>query len=354
MSDTPSNVTLRSSIPAARDFVRFEPHASAHHPALRLALSALIPCVFLSIMGRLDLLPVALMTSVAAVYGRRAPARRRLAMQAEIGALQVCLVTAGAAASAASFPVTTILGLTSLVAGIATVVADRRGWMPPGALFPTFAFAVVANIPATPDELLSIAAVAVGSALAALLVTALWSLPALLRGGTQVGFPAMPPPMPVTLAHAAICLLGGAIAGFVALSLGLTHPYWAIVSAIVPVFGTATHTQLVRSGHRLLGTLLGVGSSALIFLLPFDGISMMALLLVLMVCTELFVARNYALALFFVTPMTIGFALMGGDSSVPDLLSARIIETVLGLGVAVVLLLCSHAVRHPRRCATDE
>ena len=49
------------------------------------------------------------------------------------------------------------------------------------------------------------------------------------------------------------------MAGLISVGLGFENPYWAMVSAVVPVVGRATSTQLVRAGHRLVGTLLGVG-----------------------------------------------------------------------------------------------
>lgn len=152
-------------------------------------------------------------------------------------------------------------------------------------------------------------------------------------------------PLSLSFVHAGMCALAGGLAGLIALAVGLSHPYWAVVSAVVPVFGLSTHTQLLRAGHRLIGTVIGLVTSALLFLIPWSDLGLLIVLGLLMVGTELTVARNYSIALAFVTPMTIGFAVLGGSGPLSGLLFARVVETAIGLGIVVVLILMTRRFR---------
>lgn len=58
--------------------------------------------------------------------------------------------------------------------------------------------------------------------------------------------------------HTGVSVLAAGLSGTVALMAGLQRPYWAMVAAIVPVVGPSTAGQLLRAGHRLARTLLGL------------------------------------------------------------------------------------------------
>lgn len=338
--------------PHPRVLLHVGPHADAHHPALRLFISAAVPACILVALGRIDLVPYGLLTSVAAVYGRRSPVRRRVTMQLEVSLLLLALVVLGAALAQGQAPAAVILIIAAVVAGLATLISDIRRWVPPGALFPVFAVSVSAFAPPPAGGVLAVVGVGALAVLVTLAVTLAWQVPTLRAGGPEVS-PAQPGataggigmPLSVSFVHAGICALAGAAAGLIALAVGLSHPYWAVVSAVVPVFGLSTHTQLVRAGHRLTGTVIGLGTSAVLFLVPWSEIGLLVVLGLLMVGTELTVARNYSIALAFATPMTIGFALLGTPGPLPDLLLARVIETALGLGIVIVLILMTRRFR---------
>jgi len=329
--------------PTLGEAFRIGPHARAHTVAARVLTSALVPAAVLLGLGRTDLLPFALLTSLMSVYGRRASRAQRLAVQGQVMALQVALLLIGAAlAVVAPGPVTVVIG-TAIVAGLTTVIADVRGWNPPGALFFTFGFAVIVSAPAV-ISLMDVALTAVAAAIFALIVTALFSrtVPAIAAP------PHVPKPGLVVGVHALICLVGAAAAGSIGVALGISHPYWAMVAAIVPVVGLTTSGQTLKAFQRVAGTLVGLLIAFALFAWNLPSPAVLLVIVSLMALTELFIARNYALALLFLTPITIGLPFLAGTPDLGELLAARGLETVIGSAVGFVLILASHRVRHPR------
>jgi uncharacterized membrane protein YccC len=119
-----------------------------------------------------------------------------------------------------------------------------------------------------------------------------------------------------------------------------------MVSAVVPVVGRATSGQLLRAGHRLLGTVVGLGLAALLLVWQPSAVALVVAFGVLQFGTELVVARNYGLALVFITPMALGMPAIGGAPvDVGALVAARGADTAIGVGVVVLVLLATHRLR---------
>ena len=337
-----STMTARR-FPTIGDATRVGPHARAHTVAMRVFFSALVPAAVIMALGRAELLPFALLTSLMSVYGRRAARTQRLALQAQVMALQISLLLIGAAlAIVAPGPITVIVG-TSLVAGVTTVIADFRRWNPPGALFFTFGFAVIVSAPAI-ISLMDVALTAAAAATFTLLVTLVFS-----RTVPAIEAPLAAPKRHLVIGvHAVICLVGAAAAGSIGVALGISHPYWAMVAAIVPVVGLTTSGQTLKAFQRVAGTLVGLVVAFALFAWNLPAPVVLLIIVSLMALTELFIARNYALALLFLTPITIGLPFLAGSPDLGELLAARGLETVIGATVGFVLILASHRVRHPR------
>jgi len=335
--------TIDRSFPTIGEAMNIGPHAHAHTVAARVLVSALVPAAVLLCLGRTDLLPFALLTSLMAVYGRRASRTQRLAVQGQVMALQITLLIIGATlAIVAPGPWTVVTG-TAIVAGITTVIADARRWNPPGALFFTFGFAVVVSAPAV-ISLMDVALTAVAAAMFTLLVTLVFS-----RAVAAIEAPPAPPKRRVIVGvHALVCLVGAAAAGSIAVVLGISHPYWAMVAAIVPVVGLTTSGQTLKAFQRVAGTLVGLLVAFALFAWNLPAPVVLVVIVLLMALTELFIARNYALALLFLTPITIGLPFLAGTPDLGELLAARGLETMIGACVGLVLILSTHRVRHPR------
>jgi hypothetical protein len=358
LSTVPSRIPAAASgspFPRPRDLLRVGPHDRAHLPALRVAVSVVLPLAVLVAIGHVEWAPYATFGAFASAFGRGLGRAQRLGMQLEAGALLVAVVVLGTALSAASLPAVALVPVVALVAGLASVIADVRGWNPPGPLFPVFGLGVCAFVPAVPS---SVGAAAVVSALSVLLALAT-SLVGLARrsgrgalaepGARALRRPAVGVDLRRTVLHAAICLVASLAAGLISIGLGLQNPYWAMVSAVVPVVGRATSAQLLRAGHRLLGTVVGLGLAALLLVWQPSPVALVIAFGVLQFGTELVVVRNYGLALVLITPMALSMPALGGAPvNVGALVAARGADTAIGVGVVVLVLLATHRLRSPR------
>jgi hypothetical protein len=343
------------AIPRLRHLVSVGPNAGAHRVAIRAGVSALVPLLVLWSIGKVELSPFAILAATGAVFGRNVTMARRLIMQVQTTSVLVLLILAGSAASAADLPGWAAVLATALVACLCSAAADVLRWTPSGCLFFVFAFAVSAYTPPGNLALPVIAAAAAGSAIVTLLVTIAGGAIEVAtsrrhRGtGPKSGSPSAPPclPLPLVSAHALACLIAAATAGMLSLAGGLAHPYWAMVSAIVPVIGSTTAGQLTRATHRMMGTFLGIGITGLILFWTPEGPALIVVLAVLTALTELMVARNYGLAMLFLTPLTIAMMFLNHPQPLGPLLADRALETCIGLAVVMVLIVLTHDIRHP-------
>ncbi|MBY6362801.1 FUSC family protein [Rhodococcoides corynebacterioides] len=129
-------------------------------------------------------------------------------------------------------------------------------------------------------------------------------------------------------------------AGGLAVAAGLGRPDWAVVGAVLVLQqGPDRPRGLVRAAHRLAGTALGVVLFAAIFSLHPSGFALVLTLMALQFLVELVIARNYGIAVVFITPL----ALLIGGASHPGaqawpLAAERLIETTIGVACAVAAL----------------
>jgi hypothetical protein len=129
------------------------------------------------------------------------------------------------------------------------------------------------------------------------------------------------------------------LAGYLALSLGLDHAYWAIAAAVLVLHQRFDWIRTVERGvERLVGTLLGLVLAGIVLTVAPHGIWLAVTLAVLQFVVELLVIRNYTLATVFITPLalTIAFGARPVDD-VAALLAARGIDTVIGCVVALLV-----------------
>jgi uncharacterized membrane protein YccC len=127
-----------------------------------------------------------------------------------------------------------------------------------------------------------------------------------------------------------------------------------MVASVVVLAGPDLASRLVRGLQRILGTLLGVGvAAAVLAWSPHQGVGAVLVFAALQVLAELFVGRNYALALLFVTPLALMMGQLVAPSPTGPLLRDRLLETVLGAFVAMaVLLLVPDRLPRRRRAAS--
>jgi uncharacterized membrane protein YccC len=95
-----------------------------------------------------------------------------------------------------------------------------------------------------------------------------------------------------------------------------------------------------RGVHRIIGTLGGVVVAAFILSFPAEAWQLVVWVILLQFLAEVFVARNYALALLFITPLALAMTQIAHPQDVGVLVTSRAVETALGaaVGLAVVLV----------------
>ncbi|WP_078326274.1 FUSC family protein [Mycobacteroides salmoniphilum] len=157
----------------------------------------------------------------------------------------------------------------------------------------------------------------------------------------------------ITAGRVGIACLG---AGAISAAVGLTRPQWAILSALVIVhLGPDRLHGTVRGLQRFAGTVIGLVLFAVLYQLSLTGYALIAAIATLQFCTELFLPRNYAVAVMFVTPIALlsaGVVTLQG--SVASIVRDRLAETLVGVAVAMasMYLIAPHA--HRRTFAFTE
>jgi uncharacterized membrane protein YccC len=243
-----------------------------------------------------------------------------------------------------------------ITAGILT--ASTAGLFPGTPIFFVFAYAVCAQLPtptaeAGPRMLVGVSA----AAFAWLLTMSGWGLRRLAGDHSSELFKALPrealvrpkayrdPQVWLTIAQNVVGVL---LAGGLAILVGIGHPYWAVVSvvAVLPPPRAAHSTS--RAVHRILGTALGVVVTGLV-LLPAPSVGVLiAVIAIGQFGAEILVGRHYGAALLFITPLALTVVHLGSPLPVPQLLIDRVVETVLGGGVAILIVLLARAAARRR------
>lgn len=142
---------------------------------------------------------------------------------------------------------------------------------------------------------------------------------------------------------------GAGIAGALTEAFGLGHPYWAILTAaIVLHLWVGRIATTLRALHRAVGTALGL---CVVYAVGMAHPSAWALVLVVVGCTiamTMLLPFSYALAMIFVTPMSLLSIDAATGGPVMDLVQDRFVETLIGAGTAIVVTWVS-GLREPER-----
>jgi uncharacterized membrane protein YccC len=135
------------------------------------------------------------------------------------------------------------------------------------------------------------------------------------------------------------------IAGSVGVLAGLERSYWATAAAVLILHQGFNWVRAMQRGiERTSGTMLGLIAAAAVSWLHPHGLALVGCIAGLQFAGQLFAVSNNAFAVFFFTPMALLMATVASASTsdVSQLLIARGLDTMIGCGVGLAVLLATY------------
>ncbi|MDM0029729.1 FUSC family protein [Variovorax saccharolyticus] len=303
-----------------------------------LAVLIVVAATHLSPWAHLEGYPA--LGALAALFGRFAPAERRMPIVALAGLLLTAPLGLLSAVSMAGAAPATMLLCLALLAGVLSVLVNRWRIGAPGVVI--FVFAACAGVGPVDSWRTVVertAFTAAGAAVAWWICRASDSLRADPALPVATAADGARPALHAGIAGARIALCA-ATAALLALAAGWAHPAWAAIGATAVMQGTQLHITMHRAVQRTVGTVLGAGL-AWLFLAHHPTFWWVLLAVVLLqFATELVIGFNYVFGLICVTPMALLMTSLAAPHATAGMPMARVLDTVLGalVGIAFALL----------------
>lgn len=333
---------------------------------LRAALAVAVPLFALFAVGRLDLTAYATFGAFTALYGRNEPYRVRVRTLTVAAVALLLSIAAGTALAVAGEPLPLVALALIVVVGGGTLFVTVFQMVPPQALFFVFALLVCAAVPTRAEDALPRIGLAAASAAFAWLLTmsgwAIRRIPGVSRGLlARTGLindlrrrPALDvgafrdPRVWLTVAQNVVGVL---LAGGIALAFGFGHAYWAVVSVVAVIPPARAAHSISRSLHRIVGTIVGVGVTAVLLAWSPPPAAVIVVIVVCQFFAEILVARHYGAALVFITPLALSVSHLAAPTPLNALVIDRVLETVLGSAIGIGLVLLARLVERRRGLA---
>jgi Fusaric acid resistance protein-like len=156
---------------------------------------------------------------------------------------------------------------------------------------------------------------------------------------TSFAWAVQPPRIALRVGAAAL------IAGSVGVLAGLERSYWAAAAAVLILHQGLNWVRAMQRGlERTFGTILGLIVAAVLSWLHPHGVALVGCIVVLQFAGQLFAVSNHAFAVFFFTPMALlmATAVSPSTSDASQLLVARGLDTIIGCGVGLAVLLATY------------
>ncbi|MFD8418746.1 FUSC family protein [Streptomyces sp. NPDC059466] len=177
--------------------------------------------------------------------------------------------------------------------------------------------------------------------------------PAVLRATELlIGRPGAPDRLTALVVPALRMTLGTGVAGGIAALLNLEHGYWAAISAAAVLHSVNLRTTAQRAVQRTLGTALGLLLALGVLAAHPEPVELAMVIVVLEFLLEYVAARNYALAVVFLTPIALLLSDLAAPAPAGELVLDRVLGSVVGivvgLGCALLIVQDRAAVRVER------
>ncbi len=314
------------------------PGRQDHWHALRVAAGLALPGVLLLAMGRPELLVYIVFGSFAGIYGRAESGWYRARQRIQAGGLLCVGVTLGVTLSSLRASTRMLVAVEVAFATAGSAVTDALRLRPTGPFFFLFAIGATATVPADLVAPLSAIGLCVATALLSVLIGCVGSPSGISTPCVQ--HRRLPPG---TGTHALRYALAVSMAGGAGLVLGFDHANWAMAAAAVPLAaidpGRPSNREvsgaLARSAHRIVGTLAGLMFTGALLALGLPPVAVGALVEALLFPTELFMARHYALAIGFFTPLVMLMTELADPTEPFTLMLYRGLDTAMGVAAGV-------------------
>lgn len=301
----------------------------------------------------------AMFAGFTAIFGATEPYRQRAVTTGVAGALQTLCMFAGIGVALVGSPLW--LQATGLVVVIVVAVCtlSTLRTIPAQPIFSVFAFVVSALVPLRPADVPLVATIIVCSVVWAWLVAMSGSvLRRVLHPRAPHRFRPLAPRKERSLGilrtaalweTVALNVVGSLVAGTVASTIPwLGHPYWAVIAVVSTLPALRQRHTVVRAFQRFIGTIGGTVIAVGVLLLEPSAWWIVVIAVVGQFFAEIFVARNYAVCLLFLTPLALAVSWLSLPEA-PELLALdRVAQTTLGALVSVGLLVVGRAIERRR------
>jgi len=304
---------------------------------LQAALTGLIALPLIHISPWPQLIGFASLGALVALFGRFAPEARRSGIVLRCAFWQVFAVFTMSMAAWLGAPLELQILLLAASCGLFFLISTACGFGPPGALI--FVFAASASM----GQLGSFQQVIERTAATAIVALLAWIIclftEAFRRNPSpDVPFPSEPArALGYRLAAAARIMTGSAIAAFVAYAAGAQHPGWAAMGVVAVMQGANLHISMNRALQRTAGTIIGAALIGVVLSQSPSIWSVIALLTILTIATEVVIGANYGLGQILVTPMALLMTYLAtAQTAGIDIVPERVLDTLIGATIGMV------------------
>lgn len=316
--------------------------------ATRAGVAVAIPLTILLLVGRIDLAVYASFGSFTALYGRSEPYRIRLVSVSTAAISLTATISAGVLLACLGTPLLPTAIALVVVIAFGVLVHAALGWIPGQPVFFVFALLVCAVVPTTWTEApLAIGVAAASAALSWLLCMSGWMLRKV--GGNRLAHRFRPlhrtPVRTLAVLRDAVVWRtiaatagAGLLAGGISLAFGIGRPYWAVVTVVAVMPLAHASFSFSRAMHRTLGTIGGVIVAGVVLAFDPPAVVIVVFAVICQFVVELIIGKNYGIALVFITPLALTMSSLSQPSAVLPLVTDRVVETVVGVTVAIALV----------------